>query len=168
MMLDGEWLAGPGALFQGEYQVDYGVAPFPPPAAHPERANSAVVRGPVVIIPSGAKDKEAAAQLLAWMASPEILAEAAYANALLPTSRTPAQDPRFRQMPNFQMFVDLMAHPNARAAVTTPITLDLNEALGRVEAELLHKGGDPALLLNEAQAEITARLEEGLAYHDRP
>jgi spermidine/putrescine-binding protein len=54
-----------------------------------------VVQGPVLIIPAGAMDKEAAANLLAWMMSPEILAEAAYANSLLPASRTSAQDPRF-------------------------------------------------------------------------
>ncbi len=168
MMIDGQWQASPDALSHEEPQVNYGVAPFPPPSAHSERANTAVVRGPVVIIPAGAMDKEAAVQLLAWMASPEILAEAAYANSLLPTSRTAAQDPRFQQIPNFEVFVDLLAHPNAKPAVTTPISSELNEALGQVEEELLHKGGDPVELLNEAQAEIAPRLQEALSYHGRP
>jgi len=153
MMIDGQWQASPDTLSQKEPQVNYGVAPFPPPSAHPERANTAVVRGPVLIIPAGAMDKEAAIQLLAWMTSPEILAEAAYANSLLPTSHTSAQDPRFQQIPNFKVFVDLLAHPNAKPAVTTPISLELNEALGQVEKELLYKGGDPVPLLNEVQAE---------------
>ena len=44
----------------------------------------------------------------------------------------------------------------------------LQEQLQGVEAELLHQGGDPVPLLNEIQAEFAAKLEEALAYHDRP
>jgi ABC-type glycerol-3-phosphate transport system substrate-binding protein len=126
------------------------------------------VRGPVVILPAGAMDKEAAVRLLAWMMSPEIVAEAAHANAFLPTSRLAAQDPRFRTDPDFQVFLDLMAHPNARPAATTPICSELNEALDKVESGLLNTGGDPVPLLNEVQAELAARLEEALADYDRP
>jgi multiple sugar transport system substrate-binding protein len=168
MMIDGEWQVSLKALSREEPQVNYGVAPFPPPSAHPERANTAMVQGPVLIIPAGAMDKEAAANLLAWMTSSEILAEAAYANSILPTSRTSAQDPRFGQIPNFKVFMDLMAHPNAKPAVTTPVSSELNEALGQVEVEVLHKGGDPAPLLNEVQAEFAPKLKEGLSYHDGP
>ena len=168
MMIDGQWQASPGTFSQEEIQVNYGVAPFPPPSANTERTNTAVVRGPVVIIPAGATDKEAAVQLLAWMSSPEILAEAAYANSLLPTSRMAAQDPRSQRNPNFEVFADLMAHPNAKPAVTTPISVELNEALGQVEEELLHTGGDPVELLNEVQAEIAPKLEEVLSYREGP
>jgi multiple sugar transport system substrate-binding protein len=153
MMIDGEWQVSSNALSHEEFQVNYGVSPFPPPAAHPEQANTAVVRGPVLIVPAGAMDKEAAVRLLAWMMSPEIVAEAAYANSLLPTSRMAAQDPRFLQTPNLAVFVDLMAHPSAQPAVTTPISPELNEALGHVEEEVLHKGNDPVPLLNEALAD---------------
>jgi multiple sugar transport system substrate-binding protein len=168
MVIDGQWQVSSNAPSLEETQVNYGVAPFPPPSAHPERANIIVVRGPVVIIPAGAMDKEAAVQLLAWMMSPEVLAEAAYANSLLPTSRTSAQDPRFQQTPNVEVFVDLMAHPNAKPAVTTPISSELNGALGRVEAELLDKGSDPVQLLNEVQAEIAPKLKDAVVYDDRP
>jgi multiple sugar transport system substrate-binding protein len=168
MMIDGEWQVSSNALSHEEFQVNYGVAPFPPPAAHPERTNIAVVRGPVLIVPAGAMDKEAAVHLLAWMMSPEIVAEAAYANSLLPTSRMAAQDPRFLQTPNFAVFVDLMAHPNAQPAVTTPIRPELNEALSHVEEEVLHKGNDPVPLLKEVQAELSAKLKDGVADSDRP
>jgi multiple sugar transport system substrate-binding protein len=155
MMIDGQWQVGPNALSQEGSQVNYGVALFPAPAAYPERANSAVVRGPVVIVPAGARDREAAGQLLAWMMSPEIVAEAAYANSALPTSRTAGRDPRFQEMAGFGVFVDLMAHANARPSRTTPISAELNEALGDAEADLLQGGGDPVLLLNEIQAELS-------------
>jgi multiple sugar transport system substrate-binding protein len=169
MMIDGEWRVMLNALSREAPQVNYGVAPFPPPAAHPERAGTAVVQGPVVFIPAGALDKEAAADLLAWMMSPEIVAEETYTTFNLPTSRTAAQDPRFHQVPFFEVFLDLMAHPNAKPAVTTPVGSELNQALGQVEEELLHKhGGDPLPRLNEVQAKLAPRLQEALACQDRP
>ena len=127
-----------------------------------------MVQGPVVIIPSGALDKEAAVQLLAWMTSPEIVAEVAEAYSFLPTSRTALQDPRFRQNPNAQVFADLMTNPNAGPAATTRISPELNEALGRLEAEVLDKGGDPVPLLNEVQVELGARLKEARAERPSP
>jgi multiple sugar transport system substrate-binding protein len=168
MMIDGEWQVSPNALSPEEFQVNYGVAPFPPPSAYPERANTVVVRGPVVIIPTGAMDKEAAVQLLAWMMSPEIVAESAYANSSLPTSRTAAQNSGLQQVPDFKVFMDLMAHPNAKPAVTMPVSSELNEALGQVEEEVLHKGGEPAPLLDKVQAEFAPKLKEPLSYHDGP
>jgi hypothetical protein len=64
--------------------------------------------------------------------------------------------------------MDLLDHPNAKHVVTRPINLELNRALGQVEEELLHKGGDPAPLLNEVQAEFAPKFKEAMAYHDRP
>ena len=61
-----------------------------------------------------------------------------------------------------------MTHPNARHVVTTPISLEVNEALDRAEEELLHDGGDPVSVLNEVQTELAPRLNEALAYHKRP
>jgi multiple sugar transport system substrate-binding protein len=168
MMLEGEWRVNLKALSDEELQVNYGITPFPPPSAHPERASTAVFQGPVVMVPAAATDKEAAADLLAWMMSPETVAEAAYATSSLPTSRTAAQDPRFQEIPGFGVFMDLLADPNAQPAVTTPIGWEMNEALGQVEEELLHRDGDPVLLLNEVQAELAAKLQETLSGHGGP
>ena len=168
MMIDGEWLAGLNARSQGLSRVNLGVAPAPPPAAHPERANTTVVQGPVVFIPAGAMDKEMAADLLAWMMSPEIVAEEAQATASLPTSRRAAQDPRFDQVPFFELFMDLLAHPNASPAATTPITLELNEALVQVEEGILKQAIDAKLLLNEVQTEFALKLEQALSHDGTP
>ncbi len=93
MYVDGEWMTGPNFISAFKPEASYGVAPFPPPADHPERANTAVVQGTVAVIPAGAKNKEASAKLLAWMMSPEIVAEEFCFNANLPTSKKAAQDP---------------------------------------------------------------------------
>jgi ABC-type glycerol-3-phosphate transport system substrate-binding protein len=119
-------------------------------------------------MPVGARYKEAAAHLLAWMASPEILAEAAYAHAMLPSSRTAARDPRFQQVPNYDLFVDLLAHPNARHMAVWPLNSELNEALGQVEETLFQQGGDPVRLLNKAQAGLAPKFEEGRPHQERP
>jgi multiple sugar transport system substrate-binding protein len=117
MMVDAQWHVMSNALSREELAVTYGVAPFPPSSAHPERAKTTLVQGPVVIIPAGAVDKEAAADLLAWMMSPRVVVEMAYATSTLPTSLMAARDPRFQEFPFFEVFVDLMADPNARPAV---------------------------------------------------
>ncbi len=119
MMVGGEWQVTPNFISELQPELNYGVASFPPPAGHPERSNTTVVQGPVAIIPAGVRDKAAAADLLAWMMSPEILAEEMHAIFKLPTSRKAARDPRFRQIPDFGLFMDLLAHPNAQYAATT-------------------------------------------------
>ena len=161
MMVGGEWQVGPHHIPRRRPDLDYGVAPFPPPSDHPERANTTVVRGPVAVIPARVADKEAAATLLAWMTSPEIVADVSHANASLPTSRRAAEDPRFGQIPNFDVFLDMLADPNATSVTTSRISAELNEALRAIEGELLHEGsGDPAALLNAVQTEFSVALKE--------
>jgi multiple sugar transport system substrate-binding protein len=161
MMVSGEWQVGRHHIRRLRPDLDYGVAPFPPPSDHPERANTTVVRGPVAVIPARVTDKEEAANLLAWMTSPEIVAEVSHAHANLPTSRRAAQDPCFGQIPNLDVFLDLLADPNAASVTTSPISAELNEALRAIEGELLHEGsGAPAALLNAVQTEFSVALKE--------
>jgi ABC-type glycerol-3-phosphate transport system substrate-binding protein len=116
----------------------------------------------VAIIPSGAKNKEASGKLFAWMMSPEIIADEMVANSNLPTSKKAATDPRFTQITNFPVFIDLMNSPNTTGIITTPITRELNDAFGLIEEQVLHTGADPEPLLTEAQAKFAPMLEEAL------
>jgi multiple sugar transport system substrate-binding protein len=162
MYVDGEWMTGPNFISRFKPEASYGVAPFPPPAAHPERANTAVVQGTVAVIPQGARYKDASAKLLAWMMSPAIVAEEFCFNANLPTSKKAAVDPCFTSNPKFKIFMDLMASPNAKYIITTPITSELTDAYGTVEEEVLHTGADPKPLLDALQAEFEPKLAEAL------
>jgi multiple sugar transport system substrate-binding protein len=156
MMVDGEWQLGAEYISQLSPGLNYGVAPLPPSAGHPERANSTVVQGAVAVIPSGALDKKAAANLMAWMMSPETAAEVAIATTSLPTNRVAANDLRFKRIPNFQVFMDLMAAHKSSSVVSTPISLEVNEALAEVEKGLLHNtGGLPTNMLVHAQADLS-------------
>jgi ABC-type glycerol-3-phosphate transport system substrate-binding protein len=162
MYVDGEWMTGPNFISQFKPEASYGVAPFPPPADHPERANTAVVQGTVAVIPAGAKDKDASAKLLAWMMSPAIVAEEFCFNANLPTSKKAAEDPCFTENPKFKVFTDLMASPNAKFIVTTPISLEFNDAWTLMEEKVLHTGADPKPLLDDLQAEFEVKLADAL------
>ena len=162
MMVDGEWQVGTNFIQKFKPELNYGVVAFPPPADHPERANTVVSQGTVALIPNGVKDKDASARLLAWMMSPDILAEEMSTNFNLPTSKKAAADPRFQQNANFKIFMDLMASPNAKPAITTPITSELNTELASIEEKVLHAGADPEPLLKEAQAKFAPLLSDAL------
>jgi multiple sugar transport system substrate-binding protein len=162
MYVDGEWMTGPNFISAFKPEASYGVAPFPPPAAHPERANTAVVQGTVAVIPAGAKNKDASAKLLAWMMSPAIVAEEFCFNANLPTSKKAAQDKCFTENAKFKVFTDLMASPNATFVITTPISLELNDAYSLLYEKVVHTGEDPKPLLDQLQTEFEAKLQDAL------
>lgn len=163
MMVEGEWQTGPNFISKLKPELNYGVAPFPPPADHPERAGTAVAQGTVALIPSGAANKACSAELLSWMMSPEIVAEEFCYNANLPTSKKAAQDPCFEALgPKFKVFLDLMNNPNATYIITTPIHLEIDDAIGAVEEQVLYEGADIKALLDEVQAELAAKLKEAL------
>ena len=162
MYVDGEWMTGPNFISAFKPEASYGVAPFPPPAANPERANTAVVQGTVAVIPSGAKNKDASAKLLAWMMSPAIVAEEFCFNANLPTSKKAAQDKCFTENPKFKVFTDLMASSNATYVITTPISLEFNDAFTLLYQKVVHTGEDPKPLLDQLQTEFEAKLQAAL------
>lgn len=163
MMVDGEWQTGPNFISQFKPELAYGVAPFPHPKDKPEMARTNLLEGTVAMIPSGVQDKEAAARLLAWMMSPEILAEEMIANYNLPTSNAAAADPRFHESAKFEVFLSLMADPNATTGIYTAINAEVETALGQIEEQVLHAGADPLPLLEEAQAALQAQLDAALA-----
>lgn len=161
MMVEGEWQVGPNFIPKLKPELNYGVTAFPPPASNPERAGTIVNQGTVVVIPSGAADKAASAELLAWMMTPDIVAEEFCFNANLPTSKKAAEAQCFKDLgPKFQVFVDLMSSANAYAMITTPLSFELNDALGTAEETILYTGADPKTELDKIQAEFEPKFKE--------
>jgi multiple sugar transport system substrate-binding protein len=162
MMVDGEWMTGQNFIEGLAPDLWYGVAPIPYPAAHPENAKTNVVGGTVALIPSGVKNKEAAAKLLAWMMTPEIVADEMVANFNLPSSKEAAKDPRFHENAKFASFMDLANSPNATFHVFTAISAELLTELELIEEQVLHADADPAPLLQQAQAKLQPMLDKAL------
>jgi multiple sugar transport system substrate-binding protein len=163
MMVDGEWMTGPNFIQGLAPELYYGVAPLPPPADHPERAGTNMVQGTVVLIPSGVEDKAAAGKLLAWMMSPEVVAEEMVANFNLPSTKKSAEDPRFLENEKFKMFLELSQSPNTQHMVLNPIHTDILNELDLIYEQVAHAGADPEPLLKEAQAKLQGQLDEALA-----
>ncbi|MCD6291096.1 MAG: ABC transporter substrate-binding protein [Anaerolineae bacterium] len=163
MMVDGEWQPGVNFIQKYKPELYYGVAPFPPPADHPERKDTNLVSGTVALIPSGVKDKATAWDLMAWMMSPEIVAEEMVANFNLPSSKKAAQDPRFHENKKFEVFLKLMADPNAKAPILTPINAEVGTELGQIEEKVLHTCADPMPLLQAGQEKLQPMLDKALS-----
>lgn len=156
MMVDGQWQVYSTYIAHFKPDLNYGIAPFPLSSDYPEQKKTSIVQGPVVVIPAGAADQDMAAGLLAWMMSPEIVAEISLANAMLPTNRTAAEDARFQDIPYFADFMDLLESPNAQFTPASPYGVRLNEAMQKVEKTVIHQDNDaPEMLLDGVQAEFT-------------
>jgi ABC-type glycerol-3-phosphate transport system substrate-binding protein len=162
MMVDGEWQTGPNFISKFKPELNYGVAPFPAPAAHPEMANSGMVAGTVVVIPANAKNQDASAKLLAWMMSPSIIAEEMCYNANLPTSKKAAEDKCFTDNAKFKVFVDLMANSNSSYVATSPISLEFNDAYAAAEEKILHTGAAPKTELDQLQNDFAQKLQDAM------
>ncbi len=162
MVVDGEWFTGPNFIGGLKPDLWYGVAPFPYPKDHPERARTNTVGGTVVVIPSGVANPEASGKLLAWMMTPDVVAEEMCANYNLPSSKTAAKDPCFTKDENFALFMKLAMDPNATTQVFTPASTEINTELGAIEEKVLHAGEDPEPLLKEIQPKLQALLDKAL------
>lgn len=163
MMVDGQWQVTQRSATDGA-QDNMGIVPFPSPETYPGHANRAVVQGPVLMVPSGAIDKNAVAPLLAWMMSPVRLAAAAYTQGFLPASRVAARDSRFEQTRDLEVFLELIADSEATSLSAMPDRLAYNSALADLENAVLHQEGAARPLVDELQRTFALRREEALGY----
>jgi multiple sugar transport system substrate-binding protein len=160
MMIDGEWVVGPNFIPKFSPALNYGVAPIPVAATKMDMYGSATVGGTIVVVPAATKDKQATAKLLAWMESPQVVADIMYQMANLPSSKKAAQDARFKTIKNFQVFIDIMANPKSNGLLNSPVNQELNDAITKAEEKIWQEGADPATLLNEIQKEFEPKLQE--------
>ncbi|NTW08080.1 MAG: extracellular solute-binding protein [Anaerolineaceae bacterium] len=161
--VDGEWQVGPNFIPQFAPGLNYGITAFPVDPNNADKEGSGVVQGTVALIPAKATNKEWSSKLLAWMLSPEIVAEEMSYNANLPTSKKAAQDPRFKEIEGFDKFIEIMGNPASTYVITSPISLEINDALVVAEEKILRECADPKPLLDEIQAEYEQLLKESLA-----
>jgi multiple sugar transport system substrate-binding protein len=160
--VDGEWQVGPNFIPQLAPSLNYGITAFPVDKNNPGMEGSGVVNGTVAMIPSKAANKEWSGKLLAWMTSPDIVAEEFSFNANLPTSKKAAEDPRFAAIKGFDTFIDIMANPASQNWITSPIQQELTTDEGAVEEKVLRECADPKPLLDELQAKYAPLLADSL------
>ncbi len=159
MLVDGEWQPGPDYLQKYRPDMDYGIAPMPYPADHPERKGTVVLWGTVVEVPATVADKGPAAKLMAWMMLPKPQVDMMIQIPNLPSSHAAAKDPRFQQDPDLKIFIDMMNGEKAQPVYVSPVTYDILTALGTIQEQVFLKGADPAPLLKASQDEIQKKLD---------
>jgi multiple sugar transport system substrate-binding protein len=163
MAVDGEWVVGPNFIPKFSPELNYGVAPIPVATNRLDKYGSATVGGTIVVVPASTKDKQATAKMLAWMESPQTVADIMYEFANLPSSKKAAQDPRFKTIKNFQTFIDIMANPNSSGLLNSPINAELNDAITKAEEQIWATDVDPAKLMNDIQKEFEPKLKDAWA-----
>jgi ABC-type glycerol-3-phosphate transport system substrate-binding protein len=160
--VDGEWQVGPNFIPAIVPGLNYGITAFPVDSNNADKAGSGMVQGTVALVPAKAANKEWSGKLLAWMMSPEIVAEEFSYNANLPTSKKAAEDPRFAEMKGFDNFINIMANPATTFVITSPIQTELITEMTLVEEKVLRECADPKPLLDEVQAKFAPLLAESL------
>jgi multiple sugar transport system substrate-binding protein len=118
MNIDGEFRT---AFIKAEHpELDYGTAPMPVDDAHPELYGAGYVTGNILGIPKNAEHKDAAWQLVKWLATDDH-AEAMLSNGLrnVPTTSSSLKSPELKSDPKFKPFLDIFTNPHT---ATTPIT----------------------------------------------
>jgi multiple sugar transport system substrate-binding protein len=119
--------------------VEYGIAPLPYPATHPERVGAAWLGGNLFCIPKESKHIKEAWDFLRWTQTPEGQHLFAYTIHGVPNIRAALKDQSLRTgepwRVQFGKFMDLSDSPNATHFPPMPVaTLYLNEISNAVDS----------------------------------
>jgi len=158
MCLDGEWRVAFIAVEAEE--LDYGTAPLPVDAGHPELYGSGHINGSVIGIPRLASHREAAWTLVRYLATDEA-ALAKLSNGLrnVPSTRASLRSPTLVPDERFAVFLDIFAHDRSASAPMTPIGSSYQamfEAVGQAWQE--GRIADLGAALRDLDATIDARI----------
>ncbi len=161
MVVDGEWQTGPEYLQKYRPDMDYGIAPMPYPAAHPENKNTVVLWGTVAEIPTNAKNPAGAAKLLAWMEEAKNQTDMMIQLPNLPSSHAAAADPRFQENPDLKFFVDLENNGKAQPVYVASFFYDVLTEIYTNQEKVLLGGEDPAVLFKASQETVDTKIAGG-------
>ena len=120
MNLDGEWRV---AFIKAEHpELDYGTAPMPVADDHPELYGAGYTNGSIVGIPKTTKDKDAAWELVKYLATDD-RALATLANGILnvPTTSSSLHSPLLKLDPKFKVFLSIFGNPHTATTPVTPV-----------------------------------------------
>ena len=152
MAIDGEYRT---AFIKAEHpKLNYGTAPMPVADSHSELYGAGYVTGNIIGIPKGAKNKDAAWELIKYLTTDEH-GLSVLSNGLrnVPTTTASLQSNELTPDPKFKIFLDIFAYPKT---ATTPIT-----AAGSANQELFQD------FVAKWQAGKVSDLTGGLANVDK-
>jgi multiple sugar transport system substrate-binding protein len=161
MIINGEW--NPYWLSRYAPHVEYGVAPIPPPAAHPENRGMTWIGGNVFCIPAETKHKDAVWEFLTWTQSRE--AQILFARAMnnVPNQKAVLHAPELREGAPFRkkysVFLDLAEQGKSAYFPPLPVSnLYMNQMNNAIDEILL--GMKPtAQALREVRERVQQEME---------
>lgn len=163
MMISGEWI--PSWIEKYAPKMEYGVAPVPYDAGHPERKGTTLIAVNLLAVPKEAKHPREAWEFLRWLQRPEVQVRFAQALNNVPNIRAALDDPALTtgsvRKEKFGKFCEIAQNPNARGFPVTPLSQFYQDELGRAAEFVLYGTKSPrqALLDVQAKVEAEARAE---------
>jgi multiple sugar transport system substrate-binding protein len=161
MKFDGEW--NPSWCKKYAPGLEYGVAPSPALAAHPERGRSTWFGGNMLCIPKGSKHPKEAWDLLMWMQTDE--AQVLFASKMnnVPNSRSALKSPALRVGDDYKVkfgkFLDLADSPNAGNFPPLPVAGLYNAELAAARDLILSGEKKPAQALRDVRVRVQRELD---------
>jgi multiple sugar transport system substrate-binding protein len=162
MLVDGEWQPGVDYLQKYRPDMNYGIVSMPYPESRPDLKGTAVEWGTVVEVPANAQNIEETGKLLAWMMEAKNQVDMMIQIPNLPSSHAAAADPRWAELPDLQLFIDIMNGGKAQNIYVGPVTYDIITEISSIQEKVFLAGQDPAPLLKSSQEALQAKLDTAL------
>ncbi|GAA1004219.1 sugar ABC transporter substrate-binding protein [Acrocarpospora pleiomorpha] len=127
MILDGEWRNAMIAADPDAKSMEYGTAPLPVADDKPGLYGSGFVAGTVIGVPKGAKNPQAAWELVKYLTT-DTDGLVTLSNALrnVPTTKAAMDSPALAKDANFATFLEIFAHPK-----TTTLPSNVNSVFNQ-------------------------------------
>lgn len=161
MMFNGEW--NPYWCYRYAPQMEYGVAPLPPPLNRPGGAPANWLGGNIFCIPKGSKHPKEAWDLLVWLQSDE--AQALFASQInnVPNRRSTLKSPQLRTgldyKRKFSIFLDLADSPNSGYFPVLPVANLYGTELITARDLVLNGQKTPAQALDDVRVRVQRELD---------
>jgi len=130
----------------------YGWFPYPAPPGG--RAGCCLVGGSVFAIPSAAKHKQEAWELLNYLTQPESIKEFCLGLHNMPPLIQVAKDPAFTKDPVYRDLAEMMSGENVFGPPNMPIWMRYLQEIRRAEEYVIYGGKDPKTALDEVQVVV--------------
>lgn len=150
MMLDGAWRSAHLSKIEG---LDWGAIPLP--AFAPEHENTTMVDTSTLFIPANSENKEAAAEFLKYLFSPEPMAKFTAALGNMPARVSLIGSDSYAHLENIEVWQAALASDNAVGAPSVPFTSEYLSDLGSAFEQVLQGNAT----LEEALGQVADRSE---------
>jgi multiple sugar transport system substrate-binding protein len=169
--LDGQWRVEQLAKYAAD--LDYEVAPVPPPAGG--RAAAGWSNGNFMVVPSSARQPEGAWEFIRFwsgLADPEAAAEfhtwGGWLPALPAVAKAPAYQSYLEKYPHFRVFLDLMSSENLDATPPVPYQVFLADRILAIDQATARGVLSPQEALDALARDVDLELQrrKELRYDD--